>query len=83
MNIDFLAPMNKVFRFMARAEKRKGVLSVSTFPVHIWLDDEELGWTPIAVTDGNADLAAVTADEIADDAWSIRAVPRPQSHRRA
>lgn len=80
MNIDFLAPMNKVFRFMAKAEKRTGVLSVSTFPVHIWLDDEELGWTTVAITDGNADLAAATADEIADVAWSIRAVPHPKSY---
>jgi microcystin degradation protein MlrC len=80
MNIDFLAPMNKVFRFMAKAEKRKDVLSVSTFPVHLWLDDEELGWTTVAVTDADAALAAKTADDIADVAWSIRAVPHPKSY---
>ena len=79
MNIDFLAPMNKVFRFMSKAEKRKGVLSVSTFPVHLWLDDEELGWTTVAVTDADPQLAAKTADDIADVAWSIRAVPHPKS----
>jgi microcystin degradation protein MlrC len=79
MNIDFLAPMNKVFKLLARAEKRKGVLSTSFFPVHIWLDDEELGWTTVAVTDGDEALAAKTADEIADMAWSIRAVPQGKS----
>jgi len=79
MNIDFLAPMNRVFRFMSKAEKRKGVLSVSTFPVHLWLDDEELGWTTVAVTDADPQLAAKTADDIADVAWSIRAVPHPKS----
>ena len=80
MNIDLLYPMDRIFRFMARAEKRQGVLSVSTFPVHIWLDDEELGWSAVAVTDANAELAAKTADEIADVAWSIRAVPHPRSY---
>ncbi|MBE3130111.1 MAG: M81 family metallopeptidase, partial [Acidobacteria bacterium] len=79
MNIDFLSPMNRVFRFMSKAEKRKGVLSVSTFPVHLWLDDEELGWTTVAVTDADPQLAAKTADDIADVAWSIRAVPHQKS----
>lgn len=80
MNIDFLAPMNKVFRFMARAGKAKGVLSVSLFPVHIWIDDEELGWTTVAVTDGDPALAERTADSIADAAWAIRAVAHPKSY---
>ncbi len=79
MNIDFLAPMNKVFKLLDKAQKRDGVLSTSFFPVHIWLDDEELGWTTVAVTDGDASLAARTADEIADKAWSIRAVPQGKS----
>jgi microcystin degradation protein MlrC len=80
MNIDFLAPMTRLFRFMRKAEREKGVLSVSTFPVHIWLDDEELGWTTVAVTDGNTELAEKTADAIADVAWSIRAVPHTKSY---
>jgi microcystin degradation protein MlrC len=77
MNVDFLAPMTKLFRFMAKEERQRGVLSVSTFPVHIWIDDEELGWTTVAVTDGDRALADRTADAIADAAWSIRAVPHP------
>jgi microcystin degradation protein MlrC len=80
MNIDFLAPMTKLFRFMRREERQKGVLSVSTFPVHIWLDDEELGWTTVAVTDANRELADNTADAMADVAWSIRAVPHARSY---
>lgn len=80
MNIDFLAPMNKVIRFLKKTEKRKGVLSTSFFPVHIWIDDEELGWTTVAVADGDAGLAARAADEIADLAWSIRAVPHAMSY---
>jgi microcystin degradation protein MlrC len=69
-----------VFRFLDKAERQKGVLSVSLFPVHIWLDDEELGWTSVAVTDGDEELAARTADRIADAAWSVRAVPHPRSY---
>jgi microcystin degradation protein MlrC len=76
MNIDFLAPMNKVFKLLDKTEKRKGILSTSFFPVHIWLDDEELGWTTVAVADGDEALAGRAADEVADLAWSIRTVPQ-------
>ncbi len=80
MNIDFLAPMNRVFRAVSKAEKQKGVLSASVFPVHIWIDDEELGWSTVAVTDGDRALADRIADTLADVAWSIRGVPHPKSY---
>ena len=80
MNIDFLAPMSRVFKVVSRVEKTKGVLSVSVFPVHIWIDDEELGWSTVAVTDGNRELADRAADQIADAAWAIREVPHPKSY---
>lgn len=79
MNVDFLAPLNRVMKFLDRTEKQKGVLSASFFPVHIWLDDEELGWTAVAVTDADRELAALKADEIAEQAWAIREVPHPRS----
>ena len=58
-------------------ERQPGVLSVSNFMVHIWLDDPELGWSTLAVTDGNAELAARLADELADLNWSVRDHPHP------
>lgn len=77
MNIDFLAPMRGIFAEMDRMERRDGVLSVSNFMVHIWLDDPELGWATVAVTDGNRELAASVAEELADLNWGVRDVPHP------
>ena len=77
MNIDFLSPMRAIFNEMDRMERRDDVLSVSNFMVHIWLDDPELGWSTVAVTDGDRDLAASVADELADLNWEVRDVPHP------
>jgi microcystin degradation protein MlrC len=73
-NMDFLAPMNGIFDRMKDMEKRPGVLSVSNFMVHIWLDEPELGWSTVAVTDNNKELANTVADEIAGLDWSVRDV---------
>jgi microcystin degradation protein MlrC len=76
MNIGFLAPMRSIFRKMKRMERADEVLSVSIFPVHIWLDDSELGCTTVAVTDGDPALTEKTANELADRCWAVRALPR-------
>ena len=78
MEIDFLAPMRKVFRRMRRMERDPAVLNVSNFMVHVWLDDPELGWTTIAVTDGDPELARKTAEKLADLDWSVRDVEHPE-----
>ena len=79
INVDFLAPMRSVFNAMDRMERRDRVLNVSNFMVHIWLDDPELGWTTIAITDGDRDLAGSVADELADLNWAARNIPQPPS----
>jgi len=75
--IDFLNPMARIFRKMKAMEKRPKVLSVSNFMVHIWLDDEELGWCTLAVTDGDQVLAKDTAHELAELNWEVRDKPHP------
>jgi len=72
MNIDFLPPMRQIFSRMKQMERSKDVLSVSNFMVHIWLDEPELGWSTVVVTDNNPSLAEKLADEIADLNWSVR-----------
>jgi microcystin degradation protein MlrC len=72
MTIDFLKPMRKVFGAMKKMERRPGVLSVSNFMSHIWLDDEEIGWSCIAVTDNDAQLAQELTEELADMNWSVK-----------
>ncbi len=79
MNVDFLSPMRQIFRRMKKMEKEPGVLSVSNFMVHIYLDDPELGWSTVAVTDGDRAKAEKLAEEIADLDWSVRDVPHPKA----
>ncbi len=70
--MDFLPPMDSIFNRMKDMEKMPGVLSVSNFTVQMWLDEPELGWSTVAVTDDNKALAGKLADEIADLDWSVR-----------
>ncbi len=83
--IDFLAPMRRIFRRMRAMEKQPGVLSVANFMVHLWLDDPELGWSTIAVTNANIPLAEQLAEELADLNWSVRdrRHPEPTSPEKA
>lgn len=80
INIDFLSPMRQIFSRMKKMEKQEKVLSVSNFMVHLWIDDPELGWSTIAVTDGDLPLAEKLADEIADMNWSVRDVKHPEGY---
>lgn len=70
--IDFLPPMLGIVRKMKRVEKRAEVLAVSTFWAHIWIDDPELGWASVIVTDANQNLAEDLAEEFAEDLWAVR-----------
>lgn len=72
MNIDFLPPMNKIFKHMKKMEKQEEVLCVSNFMVHIWLDEPELGWSTVVVTDGNKALAEDLSVELAEMNWAVR-----------
>jgi microcystin degradation protein MlrC len=75
--IDFLWPMRGIFRKMKHMESQRDVLSVSNFMVHIWLDDPELGWTTIAVTDNNLEKAEKLAEELAELNWAVRRKKHP------
>ena len=78
MTVDFLHPTKKIFKAMNTAEKKEKVLSVSNFMVHLWLDDLELGWATVAVTDNDADVARNTAENLAALNWSVRNVKHPE-----
>jgi microcystin degradation protein MlrC len=80
INVDFLPPFNKIFSSMKKMEKQEDVLSVSFFPVHIWIDEPELGYSTIVITDGKADLSQKLADEISEMAWAVRDVPQPEGN---
>ncbi len=75
--IDFVAPMNRVFRAMKRMEKDRAVVSASLFMVHPYTSAERLGWAAHVCTDGDLALAEKLADELADRAWEMRKVDLP------
>lgn len=68
---DFAAPMRGLYRRAARLEK-EGLLSASVLPVHPWLREPEVGWSTVAIADGDQALAEAAAQELADRAWSVR-----------
>lgn len=76
--IDFLPPMRGIFRRMRQMERIKGVMSASNFWVHLWLDDPELGWSTVVVTNGDEKLAQELADELAELNWQVRDRPHPE-----
>ncbi len=65
-------PMQVWFGLAREMERRAGVVSVSNFPVQPWLDVPELGWSVVAVTDGNSQIADGLAAELAQKAWELR-----------
>lgn len=75
--IDFLAPMNRVFRWMRRLERDPRVLSASLFMVHPYTSADDLGWAAHVCTDGDEALAHSLAEALADRAWSERKVALP------
>jgi microcystin degradation protein MlrC len=73
--VDILQPMRPIFRKMKQWNEQPGVLDFSTFIVHVFIDDPEIGWSTVAVTDGDQQLAQKLADDLADMCWAVRRVP--------
>lgn len=76
--IDFLQPMRPVFRRMRAAERAGEALAASTLMVHPWNDHPALGWSTVAVTDGDAAAAERLADELAEMCWERRHEQPPE-----
>ncbi len=76
--IDLFPTMRPIFRQMKRVERHSDVLDTSLLTCHLWAKHDELGWATLAMTDGNADLAAHVAEDLADRAWSVRHVQPPE-----
>ena len=70
--IDFLPTMRPVYRWMKRMQRDPRVLGVSLFNSHLWNDSPEAGWSTHVITDGDAELAAKLADELAGMLWERR-----------
>ena len=78
MEVDFLDPMRSIFKRMKRMEKDRTLLFPSLFMVHPFTDASKLGWSTVALTDGDDDLAERVADELAEACWAVKDVPAPE-----
>jgi microcystin degradation protein MlrC len=70
--IDFLQPMRGIIRRLKQMEKMPKVLIAATYWVHIWMDDEELGWSVMVTTNDDQALAEKLVDELAERCWAVR-----------
>lgn len=65
-------PMTELYRLARGYEAGHGALAVSYFAVQPWLNVPELGFTGVAVTDGDSDLADAIAAAVARKGWALR-----------
>jgi microcystin degradation protein MlrC len=70
--LDVLPPMLGVFAKMRWNVLRRRALSMSAFTCHLWNDDPDLGWSAVALTDGDRATAEALADELAEQLWATR-----------
>ena len=70
--------MRSIFARMKRMEEEDPkLLFPSLFMVHPFSDSSRLGWSTIAMTDGDPDLAERVAEDLADACWAVKDVPTP------
>ncbi len=65
-------PMGPIMQRVKAVEKEAGMLAAGIFPVQPQLDIPKLGWSVIAVADGEPHVALARAEEIAEMAWECR-----------
>lgn len=65
-------PMKSLMASARAVEQRPGMLSVSLMAGFPYADVPEMGPSVISVSDGNPDLAAAAADELAAEMWAVR-----------
>jgi len=65
-------PMGPIMERVKTVERAPRMLAAAIFPVQPQLDIPNLGWSVIAVSNGDPALARSTADEIAEMAWQCR-----------
>ncbi len=65
-------PMGPIMQRVKAVEKEAGMLAAGIFPVQPQLDIPNLGWSVIAVADGEPRVARACAEEIAEMAWQRR-----------
>ncbi len=66
-------PLSLVVANARRMEAEGRILEAALFPVQPWMDVPDLGFAALVCADGSAEVAQKAADELADQAWALRA----------
>ena len=72
-------PFADVMRLAKSFEKQAGILSTSAFHAHATLDVPEMGGGGLVITNGDEDLAATLANQIAQLMWEKRFALEPDT----
>ena len=72
------APLAHLTRRARELERKPGILSVSVFQVHATNDLPGMGSGGLVVTDGDVDLARITAVGLAEEMWQRRHQLEPE-----
>ncbi|MCB9234824.1 MAG: M81 family metallopeptidase [Bacteroidia bacterium] len=78
LGIEFLPPIRGIWKKMRKMEKIDGVLAVSNFMIHIWIDHPESGWSTVVITDDKKSLGDELAAQLADLNWAVREKKHPE-----
>ena len=65
-------PLGGLFRELAGWDRNEGVIACSLCPAYPYQDVPEQGWTAVAVTDGDEELADRLARQLAGKVWNAR-----------
>jgi microcystin degradation protein MlrC len=71
-------PLKELFDKFIAYDEEPDVIACSLCPSFAWQDVEEQGWTALAVTDGNPELAGRLAADLAREAWRLRFDLQPE-----
>jgi microcystin degradation protein MlrC len=74
-NLSMTQPLRGLLRKARELESRRGVVTVNLFTVHPFLSRHDVGWSTQVTTNGDRALAERLAEELADEAWSVRRHP--------
>jgi microcystin degradation protein MlrC len=77
MTATALAPMPTIASRCAAVEAQPGVIDCTFFHGYAYTDSTVLGASVVAITDGDASLAADAAGAVAADVWALRHQLRP------
>jgi len=70
--LDFWPPLRGLFGRMRELAATPPLLDASVFTVHPFNDHPALGWSTVAIADGDEQAAEAAVEELAEASWKVR-----------